>query len=79
MTFARTRLDASRVTLHLGSATELPFADAAFDAAVMALVIFFVPQPEVGVAEMVRVTKPGGTDAAYAWDILGGGFPTEPL
>jgi len=45
----------------------------------MALVIFFVPESPKGVAEMVRVTKPGGTISAYAWDMLGGGFPLEAL
>ncbi|HEX5509168.1 MAG TPA: hypothetical protein VFX37_11745 [Pseudolabrys sp.] len=28
---------------------------------------------------MARVVRPGGTVAAYAWDMLGGGFPMEPL
>jgi hypothetical protein len=45
----------------------------------MALVIFFVPEPAKGVAEMARVVSPGGTVAAYAWDITGGGFPLEPI
>ena len=45
----------------------------------MALVIFFVPEPAKGVAEMVRVARPGGLVAAYAWDMLGGGFPGEPI
>lgn len=45
----------------------------------MALVIFFVPDPVKGVAEMVRVVGPGGTVAAYAWDIVGGGSPTSPI
>ena len=56
----------------------LPFPESRFDAAVMALVIFFVPDPAKGVAEMVRVVGPGGTVAAYAWDIVGGGSPTSP-
>lgn len=77
--FARNRLHGYPATLHLGTATALPFAEASLDAAVMALVIFFVPEPEQGVAEMARVTRPGGTVAAYAWDIPGGGFPGEPL
>ena len=57
----------------------LPFADDTFDAAVMPLVIFFVPAPARGVAEMARVVCPGGIVAAYAWDLSGGGFPYEAL
>src|ERR1700730_4092884 len=60
-------------------AMALPFPANKFDAAVMALVIFFVPDPAKGVAEMVRVVSPGGTVATYAWDLLGGGFPAEPI
>ena len=45
----------------------------------MALVIFFVPDPAKGVAEMVRVVSPGGTVAAYTWDMAGGGFPLQPV
>ena len=43
------------------------------------LVIFFVPDPVKGVAEMARVVRPGGTVAAYAWDVMGGGFPHESI
>ena len=57
----------------------LPFPDDSFDAAVMALVIFFVPDPAKGVAEMVRVVRPDGPVATYAWDMMGGGFPMEPI
>lgn len=62
-----------------GDAMALPYPDAAFDIAVMPLVIFFVPEPARGVAEMARVVRPGGSVAAYAWDMLGGGFPYEML
>jgi SAM-dependent methyltransferase len=57
----------------------LPYPAKAFDAAIMALVIFFVPDPARGVAEMARVVRPGGIVAAYAWDVLGGGFTLEPI
>ena len=57
----------------------LPFPDDTFDAAVMPLVIFFVPEPAKGVAEMARVVCPGGIVAAYGWDMLGGGFPYDAL
>lgn len=73
--YARRRLAGRPVALHQGSAMELPFPDAGFDAAMMALVLFFVPEPARGVAEMARVVRPGGIVAAYAWDLAGGGFP----
>ena len=75
LAFARTRLARAPATFRQGDAMALPYADATFDAAVMALVIFFVPDPARGVAEMARVIRPGGGACAYAWDILGGGFP----
>jgi SAM-dependent methyltransferase len=80
LAFARTRHTAGIAQFQQGDAMALPFADRSFDAAVMALVIFFVPEPAKGVAEMKRVVKPGGIIAAYAWDMLGeGGFPMEPM
>ena len=36
-------------------------------------------RPGEGVAEMARVVRPGGSVSAYAWDILGGGFPFAAL
>jgi ubiquinone/menaquinone biosynthesis C-methylase UbiE len=79
LAFARTRPAARVATFRQGDAMALPFADASFEAAVMALVIFFVPEPAKGVAEMARVTRPGGLVSAYAWDVLGGGLPFEPF
>ena len=79
LAFARSRHSAGVAHFRQGDAMALPFADHSFDAAVMALVIFFVPEPPAGVAEMARVVRPGGLIASYAWDIEGGGFPHEPL
>ena len=79
LAFARTRPAGKLAKFQQGDAMALPFADNSFDVAVMALVIFFVPEPAKGVAELARVTKPGGLVATYAWDVLGGGFPMEPL
>jgi SAM-dependent methyltransferase len=79
LAFARTRPGAHGAQFHEGDAMALPFAENRFDAASMALVIFFVPEPAKGVAEMVRVVRPGGWIASYAWDVPGGGFPMEPF
>ena len=66
-------------TYRVGDAMDLPFGDGTFDAAVMALVIFFVPDPARGVAEMARVVRPGGSVSTYAWDMRGAGFPYAPM
>jgi SAM-dependent methyltransferase len=79
LAYARTR-PASRVAqFRRGDAMAVPFPDDTFDAAVMPLVIFFVPDPATGVAEMARVVCAGGIVTAYAWDMEGGGFPYEAL
>ena len=77
--YARTRPGLEGARFQQGDAMALPFADDAFDMASMALVIFFVPEPERGVAEMARVLRPGGRALAYAWDVEGGGFPFEAI
>ncbi len=62
-----------------GDAQALPLPDASVDAAVMALVLFFLPDPALGLRELVRVVRPGGTIAAYHWDMAGGGFPLQAI
>src|SRR5437868_5948653 len=77
---ARSRRQGSSVaSFHRGDALALPFQDDSVDAAAMALVIFFLPDPAKGVAEMFRVVRPGGLVAAYAWDVAGGGLPGRPM
>ncbi|MDN0077564.1 methyltransferase domain-containing protein [Crenobacter sp. SG2303] len=79
LAYARTRPASRAAQFRLGDAMAQPFPDNTFDAAVMPLVIFFVPDPAKGVAEMARVVCPGGFIAAYAWDMFGGGFPYAAL
>src|SRR4029453_3114573 len=77
--YARSRPSTRAAEFRLGDAMAQPFPDDTFDAAVMPLVLFFVPDPARGVAEMARVVCSGGIAAAYAWDLDGGGFPYEAL
>jgi SAM-dependent methyltransferase len=79
LAFARTRPLSHVAEFRQGDAMAQPFPDHAFDAAVMPLVIFFVPDPAKGVSEMVRVVRRNGAVTAYAWDMTGGGFPYEAL
>ena len=79
LAFAQKRPAARVAKFSRGDAMSLPFPADTFDAAAMALVISFVPDPIKGVAEMVRVVRPGGIVAAYVWDMLGGGYPWEPV
>jgi ubiquinone/menaquinone biosynthesis C-methylase UbiE len=79
LAFARGRPSARSAAFQKGDAMALPFPASSFDAAVMALVIFFVPKPAQGVAEMARVVRPGGIVSAYAWDVPGGGLPAAPI
>ena len=49
----------------------LPFADDGFDVALSQLVVNFMDDPESGVREMARVTRPGGIVASCVWDYAG--------
>jgi SAM-dependent methyltransferase len=61
-----------RASFRVGNAMGLEFANASFDAAAAALVLNFVPDPNVATAEMKRVVKPGGRVGACVWDYGGG-------
>jgi SAM-dependent methyltransferase len=71
LTLALERTPARRAEFCEADAQSLPFEDARFDACVSGLVLNFVPEPERGVSEMARVTRVGGTVAAYVWDYAG--------
>jgi SAM-dependent methyltransferase len=70
--FASERLNDPRVRFEVGDAQALREALASFDAVVSGLVLNFVPEPDKALSEMVRVTRPGGTVAAYVWDYADG-------
>ena len=58
----------TRARLAQGSATQIPLPDGDADVVVSGLVLNFVPDMDAALAEMRRVSSPGGTIAAYVWD-----------
>ena len=61
----------TRADFRVGDAQALPVKDREFDTVVAGLVVNFVPDMAKAAAEMARVTRPGGTVAAYVWDYSG--------
>jgi SAM-dependent methyltransferase len=58
---------ASGLDFRVGDAEQLPFDDAAFDAAVSTFGIMFVSRPEAAAAELARVVRKGGRIAITSW------------
>jgi SAM-dependent methyltransferase len=63
------------VEVRRAAAEALPFEADRFDVALAQLVVHFMDDPEAGVREMARVTRPGGVVAACVWDHGGGRGP----
>lgn len=70
LTKARARLG-NKATFHVASAQDIPVQDSDVDVAVSGLVLNFVPDLALGLAEMRRTVAPGGTIAGYVWDYAG--------
>lgn len=65
------------VNAQSGVAEHCPFPDDSFDLALAQLVVHFMTDPESGLSEMARVTRPGGLVAASVWDHAGNRSPTS--
>ena len=74
--FARPRDPSAR--LCAGNALALPYADGAFDAALCHYFLLWVSSPRAALAEMARVTKPGGVLLALAEPDYGGRVDYPP-
>jgi SAM-dependent methyltransferase len=61
------RLGLANVVFARCVAEALPFGADAFDAVVCRFGVMFFPDPEAGVGEMLRVTRPGGPVALAVW------------
>jgi SAM-dependent methyltransferase len=61
------RIGGFDVEFREGDVEALPFSDAEFDVVLSQFGHMFAPRPEVAIAEMLRVLKPGGTIAFTTW------------
>jgi demethylmenaquinone methyltransferase/2-methoxy-6-polyprenyl-1,4-benzoquinol methylase len=57
------------IELRHGSAEELPFADATFDALTFTYLLRYVDDPAATLGELARVVRPGGTIAALEFGV----------
>jgi SAM-dependent methyltransferase len=65
--------------VRVASAESLPYDDGVFGAALAQLVVHFMSDPVAGLAEMARVTAPGGRVSACVWDHGGDSGPLSPF
>ncbi len=70
--YARGHLGTGNVELETGDAQKLRFPDAQFDASLALLVFNFIPDRGKALAEVRRVTRPGGSVSAAVWDYSDG-------
>jgi len=71
---ARANVSDSRAEFRVGDAQVLPVDTASRDVIVSALVLNFVPDRQMALAEMKRVARCGATIGFYVWDYPGGGM-----
>jgi SAM-dependent methyltransferase len=70
--YAQSRTGDGLVCFAVADATRVPACGGVADAVVSGLLLNFLPGPAEGVLEMARLTRVGGTVAAYVWDYAGG-------
>jgi SAM-dependent methyltransferase len=61
------RAGLANVEFRAGDVTRLGFEDGSFDAVVIVSAIFFAPNMEAQVAELLRLVRPGGVLAVTTW------------
>jgi ubiquinone/menaquinone biosynthesis C-methylase UbiE len=68
ITYAQKNAKSPRSHFEVGDAQTLKFADASFNATLALLVMNFIPDHQMAVTEMRRVTRPQGIVSACVWD-----------
>jgi ubiquinone/menaquinone biosynthesis C-methylase UbiE len=66
--YATKNAKSGRARFEVGDAQKLRFGDASFDQTMSLLVMNFIPDHAKAIAEMRRVTRPGGVVSSCVWD-----------
>ena len=67
MALRNAELAGVEIDWHEGDVEKLPFEDATFDVVLSQFGHMFAPRPDIAIAEMLRVLKPGGTLGFSTW------------
>jgi ubiquinone/menaquinone biosynthesis C-methylase UbiE len=70
--------DRSSPTFQTADGRSLPFPDASFDAVIFHTTLCHVPEPDIMLAEAVRVLRAGGCVAIFEGDYAGATLATRP-
>jgi len=68
ISFAKNQVRDPRAVFAVGSADALSVTSDTYDVVVSGLLLNFLPDSDLAISELKRVTKPGGVVAAYVWD-----------
>jgi SAM-dependent methyltransferase len=66
--YAQSRVRRGNIQFAIGDAQRLQYPDRSFDRVSSLLVMNFIPDQSKALAEMARVTRPGGVISAAVWD-----------
>lgn len=72
ISYAKKNLNNPSVQFKVCKAESLDTESGSIDVVVSGLVLNFIPQPEVAIHEMIRVSKPGGIIGIFLWDYSDG-------
>lgn len=72
ISYCRDMISNERLCFEVGDALDIPFNNNSFDATASLLILQELPDTELALKEMLRVTRPGGLIVASQWDFANG-------
>lgn len=72
VSYCRERISKAGLRFEIGDALDIPFEDDSFEATLSLLILQELPDADLALREMRRVTRPGGLVVASQWDFAKG-------